>query len=123
MGYQSFKDLRVWQEAKALAVAVYRMTSSPGISQDFGLKNQMRRAAVSIASNISEGYERFSDAEFVRFLYIAKGSLSEFVTQLDIAREVGLRSHRSGIRPAGCRSVHKGGGNAHETYSVKEESG
>ena len=90
MGYQSFKELRVWQEAKTLAVEIYRVTSSGRISRDFGLKDQMQRAAVSIASNICEGYERHSDAEFLRFLHIAKGSLSELVTQLEIAREVAL---------------------------------
>ena len=90
MGYQSFKELRVWQEAKALAVEIYRVTSFERISGDFGLKQQMQRAAVSIPSNICEGYERGSDAEFVRFLRMAKGSLSELVTQLEIALEVGL---------------------------------
>jgi four helix bundle protein len=90
VGYQSFKELRVWQEAKTLAIEIYRVASSERISRDFGLKDQMQRAAVSIASNICEGYERRSDAEFLRFLYIAKGSLSELVTQLEIAREVGL---------------------------------
>ena len=90
MSYQSFKELRVWQEAKTLAVEVYKMTSSGRISRDFGLKDQMQRAAVSIASNICEGYERHSDAEFLRFLHIAKGSLSELVTQLEIAGEVGM---------------------------------
>jgi four helix bundle protein len=90
MGYQSFKELRVWQEAKKLAVEVYKLTASGSLSKDFGLKDQMQRAAVSIASNISEGYERKSDAEFMRFLYISKGSLSEFITQLEIAKEVGL---------------------------------
>jgi len=90
VGYQSFKELRVWQEAKTLAVEIYRVTSSGRISRDFGLKDQMQRAAVSIASNICEGYERHSDAEFLRFLHIAKGSLSELVTQLEIAREVAL---------------------------------
>jgi four helix bundle protein len=90
VGYQSFKELRVRQEAKTLAVEIYRVTSSGRISRDFGLKGQMQRAAVSIASNICEGYERHSDAEFLRFLHIAKGSLSELVTPLEIAREVGL---------------------------------
>jgi four helix bundle protein len=90
MGYQSFRELRVWQEAKKLAVEIYRLTASGSLSRDFGLRNQMQRAAVSIASNISEGYERKSDAEFMRFLYISKGSLSELITQLEIAKEVGL---------------------------------
>jgi len=90
MGYQSFRELRVWQEAKKLAVETYKLAASGSLSKDFGLKDQMQRAAVSIASNISEGYERKSDAEFIRFLYISKGSLSELITQLEIAREVGL---------------------------------
>ncbi len=90
MGYQSFKELRVWQESKALAVEIYRVTSSGRLSRDYGLKDQMQRAAVSIPSNICEGYERGSNVEFLRFLRIAKGSLSELVTQLEIAPEVGL---------------------------------
>jgi four helix bundle protein len=90
MGYQSFRELRVWQEAKKLAVEIYKLTGSGSLSKDFGLKDQTQRAVVSIASNISEGYERKSDAEFIRFLFISKGSLSELVTQLEIATEVGL---------------------------------
>jgi four helix bundle protein len=90
MAYQSFRELRVWQEAKMLAVEIYKLTASGNLSKDFGLKDQMQRAAVSIASNISEGYERKSDAEFIRYLYISKGSLSELITQLEIAKEVGL---------------------------------
>lgn len=90
MGYQSFRELRVWQEAKKLAVEVYRLTESSCLARDFGLKGQMQRAAVSIASNISEGYERRSDADFLRFLHMAKGSLSELITQLEISKEVGL---------------------------------
>ena len=89
---QGFRDLQVWQVAKNLAVHVYRYTENSAISRDFGLKDQMRRAAVSIASNIAEGYERRSDKDFVRFLLIAKGSLSELRTQTDIAREVGYFS-------------------------------
>ncbi len=94
MGYQSFRELRVWQDAKKLAVEIYRLTSSGKLSRDYGLRDQMRRAAVSVACNISEGYERKSDIEFIRFLYISKGSLSELVTQLEIAREVGLISEQ-----------------------------
>ena len=90
MGYQSFRELRVWQEAKKLAVEVYKLTASGNLSRDFGLKDQMQRAAVSVACNISEGYERKSNAEFLRFLYISKGSLSELITQLEIAKDVGF---------------------------------
>jgi four helix bundle protein len=89
MSYQSFKELRVWQEARELAVTIYGLTSTGKLAKDFGLREQMQRAAVSIASNIAEGYERNSDKEFIRFLMIAKGSLSELRTQLDIAQEIG----------------------------------
>jgi len=88
MGYQSFKELRVWQEAKELAVNVYTATAQGSLSRDYGLKDQMQRAAVSIASNIAEGYERNSDKEFIRFLMIAKGSLSELRTHLEIAKDI-----------------------------------
>ena len=87
-GCQNFRDLRVWQVGKELAVRVYSLTRDGRISRDYGLASQMQRAAVSIASNIAEGYERNSDKEFVRFLLIAKGSLSELRTQLEIAKEV-----------------------------------
>jgi four helix bundle protein len=56
MAYQSFRELRVWQEAKTLAVEVYRLAGSGDFSRDFGLRDQVRKAAVSIASNIAEGY-------------------------------------------------------------------
>ncbi len=90
MGYQSFRELKVWQETKGLAVTIYRLTSTGSLARDSGLKNQLQRSAVSIPSNIAEGYERKSNPEFIRYLLIAKGSLSELITQLEIAREVGL---------------------------------
>lgn len=89
MGKKGFKDLIVWQRAKELAVIVYKETESGRISQDFGLRDQLRRSAVSIASNIAEGDERDTDKESVRFFYIAKGSLAELLTQLCIAHEIG----------------------------------
>jgi len=89
MGYQSFKELRVWQAARELAVTVYRLGAADGLSRDFGLRNQMRGAAVSVAANIAEGYERNSDKDFVRFLFIAKGSLGELRTHLEIAAAIG----------------------------------
>ena len=88
MGYESFKELRVWQEAKMLAVDVYKITAQGGLAKDYGLKDQMQRSGVSIASNIAEGYERNSDKEFIRFLMIAKGSISELRTQLEIAKDI-----------------------------------
>ena len=89
MGGQGFRDLIVWRKAKDLAVCVYRETGSGAISRDFGLKDQVRRSAVSVASNIAEGDERDTNKESARFFYIAKGSLAELRTQLQIAYEVG----------------------------------
>ena len=88
MGYQNFKELRVWQEAKSLSITVYKLTENGKFSKDYSLRDQVRRAAVSIASNIAEGYERNSDKDFIRFLLIAKGSLAELRTQLEIAKEI-----------------------------------
>jgi four helix bundle protein len=84
-----FKSLLVWQRAKDLSVEVYRVTGSGAFAQDFGLRDQLRRAAVSVPSNIAEGDERETDKESVRYLYIAKGSSAEVQTQLIIAGEIG----------------------------------
>ncbi len=89
MGNEGFKSLRVWQIAKELAVTIYKTTESGVLARDFGLRDQLRRAAVSIPSNIAEGDERDTNRDSVRFLYIAKGSLAELRTQLEIARDVG----------------------------------
>ena len=84
-----FEDLEVWQEATSLAVEVYAVSKNGNFSQDFGFRDQLRRAAVSIASNIAEGKERETIPEFIRYLYIAKGSAGELKTQLVIARQIG----------------------------------
>jgi four helix bundle protein len=84
-----FKDLNVWQQGKELAVSIYNITSAGAFKTDFGLRDQIRRAAVSIPSNIAEGDERGTNKEAVRFFYIAKGSLAELQTQLIIANEIG----------------------------------
>jgi four helix bundle protein len=87
---QSFKDLLVWQRAIELTLAVYNLTSRFPGSERFGLTNQMRRAAVSIASNIAEGYGRSTKGEYVQFLGHARGSCSELETQVVIAKALGL---------------------------------
>ena len=92
MAYCSFEKLDVWQHACRLAVTIYRETEN---WDDFGLKNQMTRAAVSIASNIAEGAERGSDAEFIRFLNISKGSAAELRTPTYIAKRIGLMDESS----------------------------
>lgn len=89
MSKTGFKELKVWQDAKDIAVNIYKMTSMGELSKDFSLRDQMRRAAVSIASNIAEGNDRETNKEFIRFLYVAKASSAELTTQLEIAKEIG----------------------------------
>jgi len=72
-----FEELVVWQKARKLTDMVYELTRRREFARDFGLQDQLRRAAVSIMSNIAEGFERGSDTEFGRFLVIAKGSCGE----------------------------------------------
>jgi four helix bundle protein len=84
-----FQKLRVWQIAKEIAVKIYRLTASNNFSKDFGLKDQIQRASVSIASNIAEGDELGTDKLSIRHFYIAKGSAAELITQLIIANEIG----------------------------------
>lgn len=86
----SFKDLVVWQKAIQLSSWVYRLTASFPPSEQFGLTNQMRRASVSIASNIAEGNGRSTKGEYVLFLGYARGSNCEFQTQLTIANTLGF---------------------------------
>ena len=86
MSYVSFEDLEVWKRACRLAVQIYDIMKD---CKDYGLKDQMSRAAVSIASNIAEGAERGSKAAFVRFLNIAKGSSAELRTQLYVVAKIG----------------------------------
>ena len=82
-------ELLVWQESMTLVETVYKLTSVFPAVERYGLISQMRRAAVSVPSNIGEGAARGSDAEFIRFLHIARGSLSEIETQLLIAQRLG----------------------------------
>ena len=86
---RKFEDLQAWKDAIALADAIYAETRTPSFAKDFGLVDQMRRAAVSISSNIAEGFERESNQEFVRFLSIAKGSAGELRSQLHVAKHAG----------------------------------
>ncbi|GJQ27486.1 MAG: hypothetical protein HBSAPP02_25180 [Phycisphaerae bacterium] len=82
---RNFEDLAVYQNARTQANEIYRLTREGTFSRDFGLVDQIRRAAVSVISNIAEGYERGSNAELVQYLYIAKGSCGEVRAQLMIA--------------------------------------
>ncbi len=84
----SFRDLRVWQESIELTTNIYRETAGFPKHEAYGLVQQMRRAAVSIASNIAEGKGHRSDREFLHFLFHARGSLQEVQTQLVIAERL-----------------------------------
>jgi four helix bundle protein len=94
---QSFKELFVWQKAIALTLAIYKLTESFPPSERYGLTDQLRRAAVSIASNIAEGYGRSTRGEYLQFLGYARGSNCEVETQLVIvvALELGEESNRA----------------------------
>ncbi|SHH51664.1 four helix bundle protein [Fibrobacter sp. UWH9] len=89
---KSYKDLVVWQKAMDLSVAVYQVTKSFPKEELFGMVSQMRRAAVSIASNIAEGEGRKSKNEFAHFVSIAMGSKAELETQVTLCERVGLCS-------------------------------
>ncbi|MBN2578238.1 MAG: four helix bundle protein [Pirellulales bacterium] len=84
---EAFEELHIYQRARELTNAVYRLTRIGAFAGDRGLVDQIRRAAVSIMSNVAEGFERGSTVEFVQFLYIAKGSCGEVRAQLQIARD------------------------------------
>ncbi len=86
----SYQDLKVWQSAIELAVLSYGLTKTFPKEEMFGLTSQIRRAAVSIAANIAEGYGRENRGSFVQFLRIAQGSLKELETHILIAKRVGL---------------------------------
>jgi len=91
----SFKDLVVWQRAVELTVAVYKLTASFPASEQFGLTNQLRRASVSVASNIAEGYGKSTRGEYIQFLGHARGSNCEVETQLVISKALGFGSEES----------------------------
>ena len=86
---QRFEDLIAWQKAMDLAVSVYELTRTPAFMRDFALCGQIHRAAISVPSNIAEGFEHGTRAEFHRFLTISKASCGELRTQLQLAERIG----------------------------------
>ena len=92
MKVRSYKDLSVWQKAMVLGEECYRVKDAFPRSEEFGLKAQMHRAAVSIPSNVADGDVRQSTKEYCRFLAIAPGSTAELETQIELARRLGLGS-------------------------------
>ena len=89
---ESFRNLEVWQRSIELTLAIYKLTSSFPDAERFGLTSQLRRVAVSVASNIAEGYGRSTKGEYVQFLGHARGSNSEVETQLVISKALGFGS-------------------------------
>jgi len=87
--FQSFEAIEAWQKAKELTRGIYAVSNKGPFSKDFGLRDQIRRASVSIMSNIAEGFERGGTREFIQFLSMAKGSSGEVRSQLYVAVDQG----------------------------------
>lgn len=86
---EKFEDIEAWQKARGLTREIYRVTNQGAFAKDFGLRDQIRRASVSIMSNIAEGFGRGGNREFIQFLSMAKGSVSEVQDQLYVAVDAG----------------------------------
>ena len=95
MAVKSFRDLRVWQAAMHLVEKIYRLTQTFPTNEAYGLTNQLRRAAVSIPSNIAEGHAREHTKEYLNFLSVTQGSLAELQTQVEIASRLGYAAPSS----------------------------
>lgn len=98
---RSYKDLRAWQLAFDLGIEIYNVSSAFPSDERFGLTSQIRRAAISVASNIAEGYGRNLKQDYLRFLRMARGSLYEVETQPLFAKELGMVNDDR-TRSAGC---------------------
>jgi four helix bundle protein len=94
---QSYKDLLVWQKGISLAKMIYKLTNSFPREEKFGLVSQMRRAAVSVPSNIAEGQARHTTGEFVQFVSHAEGSIAELDTQLIVSVELSFCAKRDAL--------------------------
>lgn len=81
----NYKELLIWKKAMSMVKMTYKLMNSMPDSERYGLTQQIRRAAVSVPSNIAEGAARSSDRDFIRFLYISNGSMAELLTQLELA--------------------------------------
>lgn len=86
---ERFEDLIAWQKSRELTKKIYQITEQEQSAKDFGLKNQIQRASVSVMSNIAEGFDRFRPNEFHQYLSIAKGSCAEVRSQLYVAFDIG----------------------------------
>ena len=89
-----FEDIEAWQLARELTVEVYRLTLKEDFHRDYGMKDQIRRASVSIMNNIAEGFERGSNKDFAKFLFISRGSAGEVRSLLYVAKDLGYISEQ-----------------------------
>ena len=85
---EHFEDIKAWQKARGLVKSVYEITSKGDFVRDYSLREQIRRASISVMSNIAEGFSRQTDKEFIQFLHVAKGSTSEVQSQLYLALDL-----------------------------------
>jgi four helix bundle protein len=95
MKVNSFEDLQVWKDSRILVKAIYQLTSDGKFSKDFGLREQIQRAAVSIMNIIAEGFERNNNKEYIKFLGYSKGSAGEVRSMLYVATDLGYISQDS----------------------------
>jgi four helix bundle protein len=95
MKYRSFEDLKVWNDSREFVKIIYKLTSSEKFSKDFGLKDQIQRASVSIMNNIAEGFERNNNKEFIKFLKYSKGSAGEVRSMLYVVLDLNYISKES----------------------------
>ena len=87
--FKTFEDIEAWQRSRELTKSIYKVTSQGTFARDFGLRNQIRKASISIMSNIAEGFERSGNKEFIQFLATGKGSAGEVRAQLYVALDQG----------------------------------
>lgn len=87
--FSRFEDIDAWKKGRVLVNRIYRLTHEREFAKDFGLKDQIQRAAVSVCSNIAEGYARRGNKELIKFLWIARGSTAEVCSQLYHAKDLG----------------------------------
>jgi four helix bundle protein len=101
-----FEDLKVYQRSRSLVIEIYQITRQSSFSKDYALRDQIHRACISISSNIAEGSERGSTAEFIQFLYISKASCAEVRAHLNIAKDLQyIKSDLHGKLSADCKTI------------------
>ena len=108
MRMNSYKDLIVWKKSVDMVVQLYDYISDFPKNESYALSDQMRRAAISIPSNIAEGYERSTTAEYIRFLMIARGSKAELETQLHICNQLKMGGEeKNSVLQSNCEEIGK----------------